>query len=66
MNYIREAFKKKISQKVEKVQRVSSKKRGGGGHIFIFFPKFKKVKNILGEGGDQENSGLFPLFVKFF
>ena len=29
------------------------------------FPKFKKVQNILGEGG-QEDGGLFPLFVTFF
>ena len=33
---------------------------------FPIFPKFKKVQNIIGEGGDQENGGLFPLFVIFF
>ena len=29
------------------------------------FPKFKIVHIILGEGGGQENYGLFPQFVTF-
>ena len=34
--------------------------------LFLIFPQFKKVQNILGEGGgDQENCGLSPLFVTF-
>ena len=39
--------------------------KGEGVIKFPIFPKFKKVQNILGEGG-QENCGLFPLFVTFF
>ena len=39
---------------------------GGGGIEFQIFPKFKKVQIILGEGGGQENCGLFPLFGTFF
>ena len=39
--------------------------RGGGVIENQFFPKFKKVQNILG-GGGQENYGLFPQFVTFF
>ena len=30
-----------------------------------FFPKFKKIQNLLG-GGGQENYGLFPQFGTFF
>ena len=38
----------------------------GGIVKFQIFPKFKKVQIILGEGGGQENCGLFPLFGTFF
>ena len=43
-----------------------NKVQGGGVIKFPIFPKFKKVQIILGEGGSQENCGLFPLFVTFF
>ena len=37
----------------------------GGGIENQFFPKFKKVQIILGEGGGQEIYGLFPQIMVF-
>ena len=52
--------------KIVYISKFSQFRSRGGVIENQFFPKFKKVQIILGEGGGQENYGLFPQIMVFF
>ena len=52
--------------KIVYISNFSQFRSRGGVIENQFFPKFKKVQIILGEGGGQENYGLFPQIMVFF
>ena len=58
----------RLQQGSEGMQRYQKSLHFNFGRAVIenqFFPKFKKVQNLLG-GGGQENYGLFPQFGTLF